>query len=74
MDFVEKGVSRRHTFFCVDRERHTHPEAKVIESVAKTIIVFGKEVQGWVITTEEPVIDKTISLDEALDEVLHDPE
>ena len=54
--------------------RDDFPEAKVIESVAKTIIVFGKEVQGWVITTEEPVIDKTISLGEALDEVLHDPE
>ena len=74
MDFVEKGISRRHTFFCVDRERHTRRGAKVIEAVPKTITVFGKEVQGWVITTEEPVIDKTISLGEALDEVLHDPE
>ena len=40
------------------------------------ITVFGKQVHGWVITTEEPVIDKTIPLGESLeaDELLHDPE
>ncbi len=76
MNFVEKGVTRRHTFFCVDRKRHTHWGAEVVEEVPKTITVFAKQVHGWVITTVEPVIDKTIPLGESLeaDELLHDPE
>ena len=76
MNFIEKGVTRRHTYFCVDRERHAHSGAKVVEAVQKTITVFGKQVHGWVITAEEPVIDKTIPLGESLeaDELLHDPE
>ncbi|MBT3342964.1 MAG: hypothetical protein HN712_17945 [Gemmatimonadetes bacterium] len=74
-DPIEKGVTRRHTFFCTDRERHT-TSTKVIDVSPKTISVFGRQVQGWIVTTEEPVIDKTISLKESLDDmgVRHDPE
>lgn len=74
-DPIEKGVTRRHTFFCTDRQRHT-TATKVIDVVPKTITVFGRQIQGWIVTTEEPVIDKTISLNESLDGlgVLHDPE
>ena len=76
MDLEEEGTTRRHTFFCVDRERHTHWGAEVIEAAPKTITVFGREVKGWVVTTEEPVIDRTIPLSESLKETdgLHDPE
>ncbi|MFC1525274.1 hypothetical protein ACFL6X_00510 [Candidatus Latescibacterota bacterium] len=75
MDFVEKGTTRRHTIFCVDRKRHTR-WAKVVSEEPKTITVFGKELSGWIVTTEEPVIDKTISLVEALEGlvILHDNE
>lgn len=66
MDFIEQGVTRRHTFFCVDRERHTGWTANVVAVEPKQIIVFGREVQGWVVTTEEPVIDKVIPLSESL--------
>ncbi len=74
-DPIEKGVTRRHTFFCTDRQRHT-TSTKVIDVVPKTISVFGRQVDGWIVTTEEPVIDKTISLSESLDDmgVRHDPE
>ena len=76
MNFVEQGITRRHTFFCVDRECHSHSAAEVIAAVPKVITVFGRQVQGWIITTEEPVIDKTIPLVESMeeDEFLHDPE
>ncbi len=71
----EKGMTRRHTFFCVNQARHTANEA-VIEVVPKEITIFGQKVQGWVITTEEPVIDKVIPLEESMrgDVMLHDPE
>ena len=76
IEFVEKGTTRRHTFFCVNRERHTQDGKRVIEVKPKTITVFGDEVEGWIITTEEPVIDKTITLRESLEGlgVLHDNE
>ena len=76
MDFVEQGVTRRHTFFCVDRERHTRSRTNVIEVVPKQIVVFGREVQGWVVTTEEPVIDQIIALRESLEGTVlrHSPE
>jgi hypothetical protein len=72
---IEKGVTRRHTFFCTDRQRHSSATT-VIEVVPKTLTVFGREIAGWIVTTEEPVIDKTITLAEALDDVgvRHDPE
>ena len=52
MDFIEQGVTRRHTFFCVDRERHTRAPTNVVEVVPKQVVVFGREVQGWVVTTD----------------------
>jgi hypothetical protein len=74
-EMIERGVTRRHTFFCVDRERHA-AQAEVIEAVPKTITVLGQRVEGWIITTEEPVIDKTITLEESMEGlgVVHDPE
>ena len=66
MNFIEQGVTRRHTFFCVDRERHTRAATRVVEVLPKQVVVFGREVHGWVVTTEEPVIDKTIALKESL--------
>jgi hypothetical protein len=74
-NMIEKGTTRRNIFFCTNRERHTH-FAKVVEAVPKEITVWGEKVQGWLITTDTPVIDKHISLDESLegDVMLHDPE
>ena len=72
---IEKGVTRRHTFFCVDRKRHVEKKT-VIEAVPKTISVHGRQVEGWVITTEEQVIDKTITLAESMEGIglQHDTE
>jgi len=65
MDEFEKGMTRRHTFFCVNKARHTANE-NVIEAQPKKISLFGHEIEGWLITTEEAVIDKVIPLREAL--------
>ena len=48
----------------------------MIEAVPKQITVFGETVEGWIITTERPVIDKTITLAESVEGVgsTHDPE
>ena len=75
MEGQEKGMTRRHTFFCINKDRHA-AEAKVIEAQPKEVTIYGKQVSGWVITTEEPVIDKIIPLDESIQrEVMHhDPE
>ncbi len=75
MEMVEKGMTRRQTFFCTNREKHTR-FSKVIQVEPKTISVFGREVEGWLITTEEPTIDKYIALDETVvgDIRSHDPE
>ncbi len=75
-DPIEKGVTRRHAFFCTDRQRHSSATTKIIDVVPKTISVFGRQVSGWIVTTEEPVIDKTITLEESFDDlgVRHDPE
>lgn len=75
MEQFEKGMTRRHTFFCINRARHT-ADQKVVAAVPKEIEIFGKKVQGWLITTEEIVIDKVIPLRESLQEelLLHDPE
>ena len=64
MEGKEKGVTRRHTFFCINKERHT-ASSKVIDAQRKDIGVFGQQVRGWIVITEEPVIDKDISLDES---------
>jgi len=71
----EKGTTRCHTFFCINKARNTSNE-KVIEVVPKEIVILGKKVKGWLVTTEEPVIDKIIPLDESMrGEVMqHDPE
>jgi hypothetical protein len=71
----EKGTTRRHTFFCINKARNTSNE-DVIDVVPKEITLFGRRVKGWLITTEEPVIDKIIPLDESMrrDVSLHDPE
>ncbi len=76
MDAIEKGVTRRHTFFCTSTERHIHNPSKVVKMEPKEIAVFGQKVQGWLVTTEESVISKVIPLDESLrgDVVMHDPE
>lgn len=75
MEADEEGTTRRHTFFCTNRERHTST-SKVVEIDAKEIVVFGRKVQGWLITTEEQVIEKLIPLSESLhgDVMEHDPE
>ncbi len=75
MEGQEKGMTRRHTFFCINKDRHA-TESKVIEAKPKEVTIFGKQVSGWIITTEEPVIDKIIPLDESTQrEVMHhDPE
>jgi hypothetical protein len=75
VDKFEKGTTRRHTFFCINRDRHTTNET-VVEAVPKEITIFDRKVQGWIITTEETVIDKDIPLKESLegDVLLHDPE
>lgn len=76
MDAIEKGVTRRHTFFCTSPERHIHDPSKVVQTQPREIVVFGVKIQGWLVTTEESVISKVIPLDESLrgDIVLHDPE
>ena len=75
MESFEKGTTRRHTFFCINKARHTANET-VVEEVPKEIELFGRQVKGWLITTEEPVIDKVIPLRESMlgDVMLHDPE
>lgn len=75
MEEAEKGTTRRHTFFCLNKARHTTSE-RVVEAVPKEITIFGRKVQGWLVTTEQTVIDKVISLHESLEDdlVQHDPE
>ena len=72
---IEQGTIRRDTFFCTNRDRHAEL-ARVIEAVKKEITVFGRRIEGWVITTEAPMIDKVISLSESLGEdiIQHDSE
>tara|TARA_B100001123_G_scaffold441992_1_gene584505 strand:- start:921 stop:1151 length:231 start_codon:yes stop_codon:yes gene_type:complete len=64
---AERFSMRRNTFFCTNKERHTQP-GQVVEEVEKEIVVFGRRVKGWVITTESPLIEKLISIDESLEE------
>ncbi len=71
----ERGTTRQHTFFCTRKERHV-TSSKVVEIEAKEIVVFNQKIKGWLITTEETVIDKLIPLSESLygDVMEHDPE
>ena len=64
---AERFSMRRNTFFCTNKERHTQP-GQVVEEVEKEIVVFGRRVKGWVITTESPLIEKLISIDASLEE------
>ncbi len=75
MEGKEKGTTRRHTFFCINKERHT-ASSRVINAERKEIKVFGRQVRGWIVTTEEPVIDKDIFLDESTHRAMiqRDPE
>jgi hypothetical protein len=75
MDADGKSTTRRHTFFCTNRDRHTST-SKVVDIETKEITVFGRKIQGWLITTEEQVIEKLIPLSESLHgQVMeHDPE
>ena len=71
----ERGVTRRHTYFCLDRERHCEWATKIIDVTPKEIVVYGEKIEGWIVTTEEPVIDTTITLHESLERSsLRDPE
>jgi hypothetical protein len=71
----ERGTTRQHTFFCTRKERHIK-SSKVVAIEPKEIIVFDQKIKGWLITTEETVIDKLIPLSESLhgDVMEHDPE
>ncbi len=75
MEAEEMGTTRRHTFFCTNKARHTGA-SNVIEIKTKEVRIFDEVICGWLITTEEPVIEKIISLDESIyGEVMeHDPE
>jgi hypothetical protein len=65
MGIVEKGISRRHTFFTKDKSSH-EGQSNFISAIPKQIQVFDKVINGWIITAEEPVIDKIISLSESM--------
>ena len=75
MELIEKGTTRRHTFFSINKEQHT-AQPNFIEAHPKEIQVFSRLVKGWLITTAEPAIDTIIRLEESLDSelALHDPE
>jgi len=65
MEIVEKGMSRRHTFFTTDKTPH-QDRPNFISAIPKQIQVFDKVIHGWIVTTEEPVIDKIIPLSESM--------
>ena len=71
----ERGTTRQHTFFCTRKERHI-TSSKVVNIEPKEIVLPDQKVKGWLITTEETVIDKLISLSESLHGGVmeHDPE
>ena len=75
VETVEKGMTRRQTFFCTNREKHSR-YSKIVDVEPKSITVFGKQIDGWLMTTEEPAIDNYIALDETVvgDIRSHDPE
>lgn len=64
---IEQVDTRRNTFFCINKERH-HQQGQVVEVVPKEIVVFGRKVNGWLVTIESPVIDKLIPMSESLEE------
>ena len=64
---IEQVDTRRNTFFCINKDRHLQ-QGQVVEAVPKEIVVFGRKVNGWLVTTESPLIDKLISISESLEE------
>jgi|TARA_B100001094_G_C17776864_1_gene597775 hypothetical protein len=64
----ERGTTRRHTFFCINKERHTQAQ-KVTDIHKKTVKVFGKTVVGWLITTEEQVIETIIPVQSSFNKI-----
>ena len=58
-ELSERGTTRRHTFFCINKDRHTESQ-NIIEIHKKQVNVFGQPVIGWLITTEEQVIESII--------------
>ena len=72
---IEKGTTRRNTFFCTNKDRFSQMD-EVLEITPKEITVFGQKILGWLITMEASTIDKHIALEESLngDIMFHDPE
>ena len=67
-ELSETGTTRKHTFFCINKERHTQDQ-KVTEIHKKVVNVFGKTIVGWLITTEEQVIETIIPVQSALNKI-----
>ena len=67
-ELSERGTTRKHTFFCINKERHTQTQ-KVTDIHKKTVKVFDKNVVGWLITTEEQVIETIIPMQSALNNI-----
>ena len=78
MQGAEKSITRQHTFFCTNLKRHSQASdnSNTIATTPKEITVFGKTIRGWLVTREEMVIEKVITLEEAVEPELtdHDPE
>ena len=72
---IEKGTTRRNTFFCTNKDRFSQMD-EVVEISPREIDVFGRKISGWLITMEVSTIDKHIPLEESLNgEIMfHDPE
>ena len=58
-ELSERGTTRRHTCFCINKDRHTESQ-NIIEIHKKRVNLFGQTVIGWLITTEEQVIETII--------------
>ena len=64
-DSISYDKTRRHTFFCTNKERHLQ-NLKIVDIHKKEITVFGKVVHGWLITTEEEVIENFIPIKDTM--------
>ena len=64
-ELSERGTTRRHTFFCTNKDRHAESQ-NIIEIHEKPVKVFGNIVVGWLITVEEPVIETIIPVRNSL--------
>ena len=76
-ELSERGTTRRHTFFCTNKDRHSESQ-NIIELHEKSVKVFDRIVVGWLITVEEPVIETIIpvrnSLQSSISLPANDPE